>query len=99
MVSRDKRVKVRDARARLLADDPTCHYCLRDLSLTDSTLDHIVPVSQGGAHEDWNWLLACEPCNSNRSDRIYFCQWDNGRPCKKCAAAIDWYLKRLKEAS
>jgi endogenous inhibitor of DNA gyrase (YacG/DUF329 family) len=34
-------------------------------------LDHIIPVSKGGAHTYANTALACRKCNAEKSDQIY----------------------------
>ena len=26
-------------------------------------VDHIVPLSKGGEHQEWNLVIACAPCN------------------------------------
>ena len=38
-----------------------CAYCHRDLMQT--TIDHVVPVSQGGGHVAENVVPACQSCN------------------------------------
>lgn len=49
----------------LRRDRHRCAYCGRRAT----TVDHVLPVSRGGA---WSWLntvAACVPCNSRKSDR------------------------------
>lgn len=55
-------------RARMLLADPHCHYCNEPLTFQTSTIDHIVPRSQGGANADENLVLACFPCNQTKGD-------------------------------
>ena len=43
---------------------PMCAYCG---STEDLTLDHIVPLSQGGPHSFDNLTVACRPCNTSKS--------------------------------
>lgn len=40
-----------------------CRYCRRRLVLSNSTFDHIVPVSKGGASSIENTQFICRPCN------------------------------------
>lgn len=44
-----------------------CAYCLR----TDAklTIDHVIPLSRGGAHTQENIVPACQPCNSRKHAR------------------------------
>ncbi len=43
---------------------PLCAYCKQSPSVT---LDHVVPISRGGAHEFANLLPACRSCNSSKN--------------------------------
>jgi 5-methylcytosine-specific restriction endonuclease McrA len=52
---------------------PWCHLC--GAPFTDDnrpTLDHIIPVSQGGLNHVHNIRLACAPCNSRRGDNAAY---------------------------
>jgi hypothetical protein len=43
-----------------------CAYCNRsDVSLQQ---DHVIPLSQGGAHTPENIVPSCFPCNRDKSD-------------------------------
>ncbi len=44
-----------------------CAYCGEDM--VRITMDHIVPVSKGGAHSASNVVPSCTPCNSSKRDR------------------------------
>ena len=46
-----------------------CWYCDCQLSLASATIDHIVPLSQGGTDAFENLRLACAPCNNARESR------------------------------
>lgn len=50
-------------RRRVLAGNPSCHWCGRPAD----TADHVVPVVRGGAHRG-NLVPACERCNKSRQD-------------------------------
>src|SRR6202140_702163 len=57
----------------LLRDDHTCQYCGRLGIATELTVDHVVPVSRGGAPDRWeNVVIACRKGNwrkaNNRPD-------------------------------
>lgn len=57
-----------------------CYLCGRSgLSLRESTVDHIVPLSEGGDHSEDNVALACEPCNTDK--------WNN--------SLLSYLVKRL----
>jgi 5-methylcytosine-specific restriction endonuclease McrA len=48
-----------------------CFYCgcdLRQLDPKDLTLDHVIPLKWGGAHDPTNVVYACRPCNSGKHD-------------------------------
>lgn len=47
--------------------DNRCVYCLETCL---PTMDHVVPVSRGGKHEQENIVPACHPCNSSKRDRL-----------------------------
>lgn len=51
-------------------DGWTCFYCERVLTLTDATIDHVLPRSAGGRNLLDNLVLACQPCNEAKDDRI-----------------------------
>ncbi|WP_339091895.1 HNH endonuclease signature motif containing protein [Variovorax paradoxus] len=58
-------------RTRVLdRDEWTCQYCGARLFTNDeATVDHIIPVSLGGANEDANMRAACKPCNTTKGQR------------------------------
>lgn len=45
-------------------------YCCRYCGATDGPfhLDHVLPWSRGGKHTTGNLVVACQPCNSSKSD-------------------------------
>jgi len=47
-------------------DEYKCHYCKKQLTRFNATLDHIQPVSQGGDNSYENLITACLHCNSER---------------------------------
>lgn len=55
-------------RERIFArDDFTCRYCgARGIAME---CDHVIPVAQGGAHDDSNLVTACRDCNRSKGAR------------------------------
>ena len=45
-----------------------CHICSRQVKPCDASLDHLIPISDGGVHKKANVRLAHHRCNSIRSD-------------------------------
>lgn len=41
-----------------------CHYCGKQISPRDLTMDHIVPISRGGKSTKGNVVTACKECNT-----------------------------------
>lgn len=50
-------------------DNYTCGYCERKFKTSDLTLDHIVPVCQGGDKNWENIISACHKCNTKKGGR------------------------------
>lgn len=48
--------------------DGTCQYCLNKIPLGHATKDHVYPKSKGGSNDDFNLVLACRKCNSEKDD-------------------------------
>jgi 5-methylcytosine-specific restriction endonuclease McrA len=61
----------RRAVARLLQrDGNVCYYCREDFTEEVlPTIDHILPVSQGGDNRLANLVLACDWCNRHRGTK------------------------------
>lgn len=65
-------------RARIYERDGyRCYICGCAVVVSDkwrpdmATLDHIIPLSRGGAHVHSNVKTCCSACNSSKSDKIY----------------------------
>jgi len=52
-----------------LRDNNICQYCSRQFSKTHLTLDHVVPIVQGGRKCWENIVTACKPCNQRKGGR------------------------------
>jgi hypothetical protein len=44
-----------------------CNYCNRELQ--DYHLEHKIPISRGGLHDDKNLCLSCPACNLRKKDK------------------------------
>jgi len=58
------------AKTKLLSKGAFCHWCKKPLTRATATLDHVIPLSRGGLNNDNNYVLACEPCNSERGNSM-----------------------------
>jgi len=56
--------------------DNTCIYCGSKEHLT---LDHILPLNQGGSHSEDNLVVACRSCNCSKQDTLLF-DWLQTKP-------------------
>ena len=54
--------------ALLARDGHTCHICKRQIRQREATIDHLIPVSQGGPSVEWNLAIAHLFCNQSRGD-------------------------------
>tara|TARA_R110000824_G_scaffold310561_3_gene497831 strand:- start:52 stop:621 length:570 start_codon:yes stop_codon:yes gene_type:complete len=52
-----------------LRDNWHCGYCNKRMRERDCTIDHIVPVSQGGITEWKNVVISCSKCNNRKGNR------------------------------
>lgn len=55
----------------LLRDDHTCQYCGYTGPVSELTVDHVLPVSRGGAPDRWeNVVVACKRCNWRKANHL-----------------------------
>jgi len=47
-----------------------CYLCGELISIGHRQVDHIVPISKGGAHCPSNLAIACDECNLRKSDKM-----------------------------
>jgi 5-methylcytosine-specific restriction endonuclease McrA len=52
-----------------------CYYCAAEVSPSDLTMDHIVPVIRGGKSTRGNCVAACKECN-NRKKHLLPIEWE-----------------------
>jgi 5-methylcytosine-specific restriction endonuclease McrA len=60
--------KLRRLRRRLWREGAACWWCRCPLTFATATLDHVVPLSQGGDMGVGNIVLACWECNHRRGE-------------------------------
>ncbi len=53
-----------------------CHYCCREFSPGELTMDHIVPIARGGKSTKGNIVTACKECN-NAKKQLLPIEWNN----------------------
>ncbi|MBF0537246.1 MAG: HNH endonuclease [Nitrospirae bacterium] len=51
-----------------------CHYCSATFHPSQITMDHIIPLSQGGTSIKSNIVAACKPCNTKKQYSLPY-QW------------------------
>ena len=57
-------------------DNSTCYMCKRKLGYSEMVLDHIIPLSRGGAHCESNLAVACVACNLRKGSKLPAeCEW------------------------
>lgn len=49
----------------------SCHYCQKEFTADDLTIEHIIPRSQGGTNDIENVTLACLPCNQEKGRETF----------------------------
>lgn len=65
----DRKAKIK--MSLMKRDGNRCAYCAREfVDLADATLDHVIPNAIVRHWEPWNLLLACEPCNNVKADKV-----------------------------
>jgi len=70
-ISVPRRLLRPNRRNLLVRDEFACQYCGWQGTAVELTIDHVVPVSRGGAPSTWeNQVVACRRCNSRKADRL-----------------------------
>lgn len=68
-LSRKKQI-VRFSRINIFVrDNHKCQYCGGKFGKSHLTLDHVIPIVQGGAKSWENIVTACKPCNQRKGGR------------------------------
>lgn len=47
-----------------------CFYCERGLTLSEAKVDHVIPWDFVQDDKIWNFVLACQTCNSQKSNKL-----------------------------
>lgn len=53
----------------LARDSYRCQYCFQKLTLSNATIDHVIPKSRGGMATWDNLVACCIECNKRKGDR------------------------------
>ncbi|MHB8393083.1 MAG: HNH endonuclease [Candidatus Dormibacteria bacterium] len=70
-VSIPRRMIRANRRNLLLRDAHTCQYCGLQAGPVELTIDHVIPVSRGGASNSWeNQVVACKRCNGRKANHL-----------------------------
>jgi 5-methylcytosine-specific restriction endonuclease McrA len=48
-----------------------CYYCYQVFLKEQLTIEHLIPLSEGGSNEPDNIALACRPCNLQRGKETF----------------------------
>lgn len=64
-------------------DGCKCGYCFREINKHHLTIDHIVPLAQGGSDSLVNKILCCRKCNELKGDMtvdewLEYLGWEDG---------------------
>ena len=75
-----------------LRDQYRCQYCGIKVTEKTASVDHVIPVSQGGKNHWENLTTACRTCNSLKSDK------QDWHPKKRPYRPSYWELANLRRA-
>ncbi|CAB4197040.1 McrA Restriction endonuclease [uncultured Caudovirales phage] len=56
-------------KALIKRDKSTCQFCSKKLSLSQITIDHVLPRAQGGITSFTNCVVSCQICNNKKADK------------------------------
>lgn len=63
-----ERVAVLNKTTLMYRDGKKCAFCLKPLSNSEATIDHVTPKHKGGQHRWENVVCSCGPCNHAKSN-------------------------------
>jgi len=64
------RLKIYNTIARQLHGQVPCWVCRQPVSLVDATLEHILPLSEGGNSHQTNLAISHAACNQARHAKV-----------------------------
>lgn len=67
--------KLPDADILYYRDHCVCGYCGKLLSISQKSIDHVMPKCRGGEHVWENVVLSCEKCNFAKGKNLPVGQW------------------------
>lgn len=73
MARKLKGERLKKIKNTMIANSPgiQCHYCGKGLNRGSLTVDHVVPLSAGGAYGLSNIVPACCRCNGSKGSKSY----------------------------
>jgi len=72
----DEHVTRQQLEAQYKRQQGKCHYCGKNLNGAFQ-IDHVVPLSKGGAHIIDNIVVTCRDCNQSKKDKFPH-EWKKG---------------------
>lgn len=75
------------------ASSDSCLYCEARLAEADKVLDHMDPLTLGGAHASFNLAVACADCNTRKAAKT-FSEWVATLEPMHSTRAADYYSER-----
>lgn len=58
---------------QFLQSQDKCCYCKKPFnSKRKKTIDHVIPLDKGGEHVMTNLVVACQPCNSSKHNKLIY---------------------------
>ena len=61
----------RDELIAIKSERQSCAYCLRSLTEDQKVVDHMDPLSKGGAHDASNLIVCCAKCNLMKAAKTF----------------------------
>jgi 5-methylcytosine-specific restriction endonuclease McrA len=76
----------------------TCAYCLKEMSIEERVIDHIIPLSLSGENTERNVVVCCSQCNYRKGAMTYL-NWVKKLPVELRTNAKRLYYERYKSIS
>ena len=71
-------------------DEGKCQYCSKKVTVSNATIDHVIPKSRGGDHTWENLVIACAKCNGKKGS--HFLKDCNMNLAKRPEPPSDYFL-------